>query len=44
MIRRISARIRGQRPADEVRLLQNGEPANDKTDDEKPDSALPAAE
>jgi multidrug efflux pump len=44
MIRRISTRIRGQRPADEVRLLQNGEPANDKVEDEKRDSALPAAE
>ncbi|MBB42053.1 MAG: transporter [Hyphomonas sp.] len=44
MIRRIAARIRGKRPADEVRLLQDSEPANDKVDSEKPDSALPAAE
>jgi multidrug efflux pump len=44
MIRRISASIRGQRPTDEVRLLANREAANDKTDSDKPDSALPAAE
>lgn len=44
MIRRISTSVRGQRPADEVRLLANREAANDKADSDKPDSALPAAE
>ncbi len=44
MIRRIAGHVRGKRPADEVRLLQNGEAANDKSGSDKPDSALPAAE
>jgi multidrug efflux pump len=44
MIRRISAKIRGHRPADEVRLLDNREAANDKTDTGKSETSLPAAE
>ena len=44
MLSRLAVFVRGRRREDEVRLLESGEAANDKSTGEKPGEHLPAAE